>query len=115
MSLSKAFFKSCLGNDFWKSAKDRALKVCIDVGVYDSQDVILKAVGPGSTSAVVVNDSDEFHCLLHTVDLNRALGSDVKLINAVLILKRKFSIPYPYYFHCTSIDDVQKTLPEMSK
>lgn len=45
--------------------------------------------------------------------MNRRPGTDLIVIRAVVIHRYSFSIPYPYDFHCTSMDEVTQTLKDL--
>lgn len=70
-------------------------------------------MGAARISVVSVTDPKAPHSLLHGDDLNRVSGSELILINALLIERHLFPILYPYMFHCISMQEDQKLLGDL--
>lgn len=115
MSPSIEIFKSVLGNDFGKSAKDHGLKVNTNVVLYEELDCGPKIMGSATISDVDVTDPDVLQRLLYGVDLNGGSGYVLIVINTVVIDKDNVPILYPYGFHCTLLYEVRETLGDVSK
>lgn len=64
-------------NNLGKSGKDRGLKIDTDVVFYEEKNGRRKFMGSAIFSRAVLTYLDEFHHLLHSVDLSRVACSDL--------------------------------------
>lgn len=96
-----ASLKSVLDIAFGKCAKDAGLYIETDVVLYGEQNSNDKILGSSKISGASVRDPDGLQRCFHTVDRNRRSGSDLLVINAVLIHKDSVLTRYPYVFHCS--------------
>lgn len=62
---------------------------------------------------VGVSDFDRFHCYFRGVDLYCLLGNDVIIISARVFHKASFLLLYTNQFHCTFMNEVLESLPEV--
>lgn len=114
ISPSISVYKSVLGFDFSKSAKEHGLKINATIVLHEDQDVRTKPFGSATISGAVLTDPNEFQRLLHGVNLNHGPGSVFIVMEAVVIKKDNLSIPPPYEFHRNLMDAVPEIFGDVS-
>lgn len=74
-----------------------------------------KVYGSTTISGAVVTSSNEFQRYIYSVEPSRGPDLDFIIIQAMLLQKLLFPIPFSYEFHSTSLEDVRETLMNVSK
>lgn len=90
MSHSVAFFAAVTSTDCGKPVKEHGLKFYTNVALYDEQTISPRIVSLVSVSGADMTDANEFLLQFHGVYLNRALGADLIITEALELHIKSF-------------------------